>query len=77
MEENPSRLRLAFKLACIVAFVLLFIMDFSHPNPMFPSHYVFPEHFFIEWIVISFNWVFNSAAINVVPPGFSISAVSL
>ena len=68
LEENPSRLRSAFKLACIAAFVLPFIMDFLIPIPMFLSHYVFSEHFFLGWIVISFIWVFSSAAISVILP---------
>jgi Na+/proline symporter len=68
MEENPTKLRSAFKLACVAAFVLPFIMDFLIPIPMFLSHYVFSEHFFIGWIVISFIWVFSSAAISVILP---------
>jgi urea-proton symporter len=68
MEENPTKLRSAFKLACIAAFVLPFIMDFLIPIPMFLSHYIFSEHFFIGWIVNSFLWVFSSAAISVILP---------
>ena len=67
-EENPSALRSAFKLACIAAFVLPFVMDFLIPIPMFLSHYVFSEGFFTAWVVISFIWVFSSAAISVVLP---------
>ncbi|CAD0106950.1 unnamed protein product [Aureobasidium uvarum] len=67
-EESPNSLRGAFKLACISAFVLTFIMDFLLPMPMFFSHYVFSKGFFTAWIVISFIWVFASTAISVVLP---------
>ncbi|KAK7903535.1 hypothetical protein LTR67_001555 [Exophiala xenobiotica] len=68
MEDDPSRLRSAFKLACIASFVLPFIMDFLIPIPMFLSHYIFSEKFFTAWVVISFIWVFSSAIISVVLP---------
>ncbi|KAI4852516.1 solute symporter family transporter [Aureobasidium sp. EXF-8845] len=67
-EESPSSLRGAFKLACISAFTLTFIMDFLIPMPMFFSHYVFSKGFFTAWIVISFLWVFVSTGISVVLP---------
>ena len=35
MDENPSRPRSSFKLACIAAFVMPFIMDFLIPIPMY------------------------------------------
>ncbi len=68
LEDDPSRLRSAFKLACIASFVLPFIMDFLIPIPMFLSHYIFSEHFFTAWVVISFIWVFSSTIISVVLP---------
>ncbi|OAP60604.1 hypothetical protein AYL99_05606 [Fonsecaea erecta] len=68
IEEHPSRLRSAFKLACIASFVLPFIMDFLIPIPMFLSHYVFSVGFFTAWVVISFIWVFSSALISVALP---------
>lgn len=68
IEEEPAKLRSAFKLALFAAFVIPFIMDFVIPIPMFLSHYIFSEHFFLGWIVISFIWVFTSAAISVVLP---------
>ncbi|KIX04759.1 uncharacterized protein Z518_05629 [Rhinocladiella mackenziei CBS 650.93] len=68
MEENPQRLRSAFKLACIASFVLPFIMDFLIPIPMFLSHYIFSKDFFTAWVVISFIWVFSSTFISVVLP---------
>ncbi|KIW95404.1 uncharacterized protein Z519_03988 [Cladophialophora bantiana CBS 173.52] len=68
IEEHPSRLRAAFKLACVASFVLPFIMDFLIPIPMFLSHYVFSVGFFTAWVVISFIWVFSSALISVVLP---------
>ncbi|KAG9751076.1 solute symporter family transporter, partial [Aureobasidium melanogenum] len=68
VEESPNSLRGAFKLACIAAFVLTFIMDFLVPMPMFFSHYVFSKGFFTGWVVISFIWVFVSTAISVVLP---------
>ncbi|KAK6380776.1 hypothetical protein LTS17_004977 [Exophiala oligosperma] len=68
LEEDPSRLRSAFKLACWASFVLPFIMDFLIPIPMFLSHYVFSVHFFTAWVVISFIWVFSSAFISVALP---------
>ena len=68
IEESPESLRGAFKLACIAAFILTFVMDFLLPMPMFFSHYVFSKGFFTAWVVISFIWVFASTAISVVLP---------
>ena len=36
--------------------------------PMFFSQYIFSKGFFTAWVVISFIWVFTSAAISVVLP---------
>ena len=66
--EEPSKLRAAFKLACIASFVLTFLMDFLIPIPMFLSHYTFSQGFFTAWVIISFIWVFCSAAISTVLP---------
>jgi hypothetical protein len=68
LEEEPSKLRSAFKLACVASFVLCFLMDFLVPIPLFLSHYVFSLHFFEAWVIISFIWVFSSAAVSVVLP---------
>ncbi|KAL1303090.1 hypothetical protein AAFC00_006533 [Neodothiora populina] len=68
LEDHPSKLQGAFKLACIASFVLTFIMDFLIPMPMFFSHYIFSEGFFTAWVVISFLWVFTSTAISVILP---------
>ena len=70
LEEEPSKLRGAFRLACIASFVLTFIMDFLIPIPMFLSHYVFSQGFFVAWVVITFIWVFASAAISIILPIF-------
>ena len=66
--EEPSQLRSAFKLACIASFVLTFLMDFLIPIPMFLSHYIFSQGFFTAWVIISFIWVFCSAAISTILP---------
>lgn len=66
--EEPSKLRRAFKVACIASFTLTFIMDFLVPIPMFLSHYVFSQGFFVAWVVITFAWVFCSTAISVLLP---------
>ena len=66
--EEPSKLRRAFKVACIASFLLTFAMDFLVPIPMFLSHYVFSQGFFIAWVVITFCWVFCSTAISVILP---------
>lgn len=50
VEENPSSLRHAFKVACIASFTLTFIMDFLIPIPMFLSHYIFSQGFFTAWV---------------------------
>jgi hypothetical protein len=68
LEEEPAALRSAFKMACIASFVLTFIMDFIIPIPMFLSHYVFSQGFFTAWVIISFIWVFCSAAISTILP---------
>lgn len=66
--EDPSKLKHAFKVACIASFLLTFSMDFLIPIPMFLSHYVFSQGFFVAWVVITFIWVFCSTAITVVLP---------
>ena len=66
--EEPSKLRRAFKIACIASFTLTFIMDFLVPIPMFLSHYIFSQGFFVAWVVITFVWVFCSTAISVLLP---------
>jgi hypothetical protein len=67
-EDDPSTLRRAFKLACISAFLLTFILDFLLPMPMFFSHYIFSQGFFTAWVVVSFIWVFASSAISCLLP---------
>lgn len=66
--EEPKKLRRAFKVACIASFLLTFIMDFLIPIPLFLSHYIFSQGFFIAWVVITFCWVFCSTAISVILP---------
>ncbi|KAJ4370643.1 hypothetical protein N0V83_005164 [Neocucurbitaria cava] len=51
-EDDPRTLRRAFKLACISAFVLTFIMDFLFPMPIFFSEYIFSKGFFTGWVVV-------------------------
>lgn len=67
-EDDPRTLRRAFKLACISAFVLTFILDFLLPMPMFFSGYIFSRGFFTAWVVVSFIWVFASSAISCLLP---------
>ncbi|KAH7389393.1 solute symporter family transporter [Phaeosphaeria sp. MPI-PUGE-AT-0046c] len=67
-EDDPRTLRRAFKLACISAFVLTFILDFLLPMPMFFSGYIFSKGFFTGWVVVSFIWVFASSAISCLLP---------
>ena len=66
--EESKKLRRAFKVACIASFLLTFAMDFLIPIPMFLSHYIFSQGFFIAWVVITFCWVFCSTAISVILP---------
>ncbi|KAJ7665964.1 solute symporter family transporter [Mycena polygramma] len=66
--EEPMKLRRAFRLAWISSALLTFIMDFLIPIPMFLSHYLFSRNFFVAWVVISFLWVFCSAAISTILP---------
>jgi len=66
--EEPSKLRRAFKVACIASFLLTFTMDFLVPIPMFLSHYIFSQGFFVAWVVITFCWVFCSTAVSVILP---------
>jgi hypothetical protein len=67
-EDDPKTLRRAFKLACISAFVMTFILDFLLPMPMFFSGYIFSKGFFTGWVVVSFIWVFASSAISCLLP---------
>jgi hypothetical protein len=67
-EDDPKTLRSAFKMACIFAFVLTFILDFLLPMPMFFSGYIFSKGFFTGWVVVSFIWVFASSAISCLLP---------
>jgi hypothetical protein len=66
--EEPTKLRQAFRLAWIASALLTFVMDFLIPIPMFLSHYIFSQRFFTAWVVISFLWVFCSAAISTILP---------
>ncbi|KAJ7727980.1 solute symporter family transporter [Mycena maculata] len=66
--EEPAKLKAALRLAWISVALLAFILDFLIPIPMFLSHYIFSERFFIAWVVLSFVWVFFSAAISTVLP---------
>ena len=68
VAPDPQSLRQAFKLACLASFLLTFAMDFLIPIPMFLSHYVFSEGFFVAWVVVTFAWVFCSTAISVLLP---------
>lgn len=68
LEESPQRLRSALKVAIIASVTIPFIMDFLVPMPMFFSEYVFSKGFFTGWVVISFIWVFTSAAITCILP---------
>jgi hypothetical protein len=68
IEHHPSELNSAFKLACWASGILTFLMDFLIPIPMFLSHYVFSKGFFTGWVIISFMWVFTSAAISIILP---------
>jgi len=68
VEHHPSELNSAFKLACWASGILTFLMDFLIPIPMFLSHYVFSKGFFTGWVIISFMWVFSSAAISIILP---------
>jgi hypothetical protein len=68
IEHHPSELSSAFKLACWSSGILTFLMDFLIPIPMFLSHYVFSKGFFTAWVIISFMWVFSSAAISIILP---------
>ncbi|KAH7085160.1 solute symporter family transporter [Paraphoma chrysanthemicola] len=67
-EDDPLTLRRSFKLACIAAFVMTFILDFLLPMPMFFSGYIFSRGFFTGWVVVSFIWVFASSAISCLLP---------
>ncbi|KAH8793946.1 Sodium:solute symporter family-domain-containing protein [Hyaloscypha finlandica] len=66
--EDPTRLRGAFRFACISATVLTLLMDFVIPIPMFLSHYVFSRGFFTGWVVVSFIWVFFALGICAILP---------
>jgi hypothetical protein len=68
IEHHPSELNSAFKLARWASGVLTSLMDFLIPIPMFLSHYVFSKGFFTGWVIVSFIWVFNSAAIGIILP---------
>jgi hypothetical protein len=67
-DDDPKTLRRAFKLACMSAFVMTFILDFLLPMPMFFSGYIFSKGFFTGWVVVSFIWVFASSAISCLLP---------
>ena len=68
IEDDPSSLQSALKLAYLSSIILPLIMDFIIPIPMFLSHYVYSKAFFTAWVVIGFIWVFASTAISVVLP---------
>jgi uncharacterized membrane protein len=64
--EESMKLRRAFRLAWIASALLTFILDFLIPILMFLLHYIFSQQFFTAWVVISFLWVFCSAAISTI-----------
>ena len=66
--EEPKKLRHSLRVACIASFLLTFSMDFLIPIPLFLSHYIFSQGFFVAWVVITFAWVFCSTAISVILP---------
>ncbi|KAL8754553.1 MAG: hypothetical protein Q9184_005078 [Pyrenodesmia sp. 2 TL-2023] len=66
--EEPSKLRSAFKTACILSILMTLTIDVVVPIPMFLSHYIFTQGFFVAWVVITFIWVFCSTAISVILP---------
>lgn len=65
---DDASLRSAFRLALISSIVLTIVMDFVIPMPMFFSHYIFSRGFFTGWVIISFLWVFASAATTCILP---------
>ena len=68
VAEDQSNLRHAFKIACAAAIAINFIIVFLVPIPMFLSHYIFSEGFFVAWVVITFIWVFASSGISCILP---------
>lgn len=70
IDENPHSpaLKSALRLAWWAASILSLIMIILVPIPMFLSHYVFSEGFFTAWVIVSFMWVFGSAATSIVLP---------
>ncbi|EJD44285.1 solute symporter family transporter [Auricularia subglabra TFB-10046 SS5] len=67
-QGDSADLRSALKLAWVASVVLSLAMDLLIPIPMFLSHYVFSRGFFTAWVVISFVWVFASAATSCILP---------
>lgn len=69
-ENDPHSpgLKSAFRLAVVASIILIFIMDFIVPIPMFLSHYTFSKGFFTFWVVLGFLWVFASSFISVILP---------
>ncbi|EJD44289.1 Na+/solute symporter [Auricularia subglabra TFB-10046 SS5] len=67
-DEGAVDLRGALTLAWVSSLVLSLAMDFLIPIPMFLSHYVFSQAFFTAWVVVSFIWVFASAATSCILP---------
>lgn len=62
--SSPASLKRAFTLAVISSFLLTIILDLLIPLPMFFTGYIFSKGFFTAWVIISFIWVFASAAIS-------------
>lgn len=70
VDEDPHSpaLKSALRLAWWASSLLTLIMLVLVPIPMFLSHYIFSEGFFVAWVVVSFIWVFGSAATSIILP---------
>lgn len=68
VSEDQASLHHAFKIACIATVAITFVIVFLVPIPMFLSHYVFSEGFFVAWVILTFIWVFASTGISCLLP---------
>lgn len=57
-NEDPVKLRAAFRLAVITSVALFVVLILLIPLPLFFSSHIYPKAGFYVWIAVTFIWVF-------------------
>jgi SSS family transporter len=68
LEQDPVKLKAAFKFAVTSSVILTIIMILIWPLPMYFSRYVFSKPFFTFWVAISMIWAICAAVSCIIYP---------